>query len=104
MRTGLIARKVGMSRLFTEEGAQVSVTVLQVDNCQVVAVRTAERDGYSALQLGVGAAKPRNTTKPMRGHFAKAKVEPKRKLAEFRVAAVACSRARRWPAIWATGG
>src|SRR3990170_2449134 len=87
MRTGLIARKVGMSRLFTEEGAQVSVTVLQVDNCQVVAVRTAERDGYTAVQLGVGTAKPRNTTKPMRGHFAKAKVEPKRKLAEFRVPA-----------------
>src|SRR3989304_4346729 len=87
MRPGLIAPTVGMPRLFTEEGAQVSVTVLQVDNCQVVAVRTAERDGYSALQLGVGAAKPRNTTKPMRGHFAKAKVEPKRKLAEFRVAA-----------------
>ncbi len=87
MRTGLIARKVGMSRVFTEEGAQVSVTVLQIDNCQVVAVRTAERDGYSALQLGVGTAKPRNTTKPMRGHFAKAKVEPKRKLAEFRVPA-----------------
>src|SRR3990172_10191109 len=87
MRTGLIARKVGMSRVFTEQGAQVSVTVLQIDNCQVVAVRTAERDGYSALQLGVGRAKRRNTTKPMRGHFAKAKVEPKRKLAEFRVPA-----------------
>ena len=86
-RTGVIARKVGMTRLFTEEGAHVPVTVLQVDNCQVVAVRTAEKDGYTALQLGVGKAKVKNVGKPLRGHFAKAKIEPKRKLAEFRVAA-----------------
>ncbi len=86
MRTGLIAQKLGMSRLFNEEGAHVPVTVLKVDKCEVVAVRTVERDGYTAVQLGVGKAKPRNTTKAMRGHFAKAKVEPKRKLAEFRVA------------------
>src|SRR3546814_10232238 len=85
MRTGLIAQKMGMTRLFTEEGEHVPVTVLKVDNCQVVAVRTDERDGYTALQLGVGKAKVKNVAKPMRGHFAKAKVEPKRKLVEFRV-------------------
>jgi len=87
MRTGLIAQKLGMTRAFNEEGAHVPVTVLKVDKCEVVAVRTAERDGYTAVQLGVGKAKPRNTTKAQRGHFAKAKVEPKRKLAEFRVTA-----------------
>jgi large subunit ribosomal protein L3 len=85
MRAGLIARKLGMTRLFTDEGEHVPVTVLQVDKCEVVAVRTAERDGYTAVQLGVGTAKVKNVTKPMRGHFAKAKVEPKRKVAEFRV-------------------
>jgi large subunit ribosomal protein L3 len=86
MRTGVIAKKIGMSRVFSEDGTHVPVTVLQMDNCQVVGVRTAEKDGYTALQLGVGAAKVKNTTKPERGHFAKAKVEPKSKLAEFRVA------------------
>jgi large subunit ribosomal protein L3 len=86
MRTGIIARKMGMTRLFGEDGSHVPVTVLKLDNCQVVAVRTAEKDGYSAVQLGVGKAKVKNVGKPMRGHFAKAKVEPKRKLAEFRVA------------------
>ncbi len=86
MRTGLIAQKLGMTRLFTEEGSHVPVTVLKVDNCQVVAVRTDERDGYTAVQLGVGKAKVKNVTQPMRGHYAKAKLEPKRKLAEFRVA------------------
>jgi large subunit ribosomal protein L3 len=85
MRTGLIARKLGMSRVFTDEGNHVAVTVLRVDNCQVVGQRTQERDGYTALQLGVGAAKVKNVTKPQRGHFAAAKVEPKAKLAEFRV-------------------
>jgi large subunit ribosomal protein L3 len=85
MRTGLIARKLGMSRIFTDEGNHVAVTVLRVDNCQVVAQRTQDRDGYIALQLGVGAAKVKNVTKPQRGHFAAAKVEPKAKLAEFRV-------------------
>src|SRR3984893_766506 len=85
MRTGLIARKLGMTRVFTDEGTHVPVTVLQIDNCQVVAVRTLEKDGYTALQLGVGAAKVKNVTKPQRGHFAKAKVEPKRRLVEFRV-------------------
>jgi len=87
MRTGLIAEKVGMTRIFDAEGAHVPVTVLKVDSCQVVQVRTAERDGYTAVQLGVGKAKVKNVTKPMRGHFAKAKVEPKRKLVEFRVSA-----------------
>jgi len=74
-----------MSRVFTTEGNHVAVTVLRVDNCQVVAQRTEEKDGYTALQLGVGAAKVKNVTKPQRGHFAKARVEPKARLAEFRV-------------------
>lgn len=85
MRTGLIARKLGMSRVFREDGSHVPVSVLKVDACQVVAQRTAERDGYTALQLGVGAPKVKNVTKPQRGHFAKANVEPKRVLAEFRI-------------------
>jgi large subunit ribosomal protein L3 len=85
MRSGLIAQKVGMTRVFTDEGEHVPVTVLKVDNCQVVALRTEETDGYTAVQLGFGTAKVKNVTKPMRGHYAKAKVEPKRKLAEFRV-------------------
>jgi large subunit ribosomal protein L3 len=85
MRTGLIAQKMGMTRVFTDEGAHVPVTVLKVDGCHVVAVRDAEKDGYAALQLGAGKAKVKNVTKPQRGHFAKAKVEPLRKLAEFRV-------------------
>jgi large subunit ribosomal protein L3 len=85
MRSGLIARKVGMTRVFDAEGSHVPVTVLALDNCQVVGVRTAEKDGYTAVQLGIGAAKVKNVSKPMRGHFAKAKVEPKRKLIEFRV-------------------
>src|SRR5213083_1492371 len=87
MRTGLIAQKLGMTRVFTGEGNHVAVTVLRVANCQVVAQRTQETDGYTALQLGVGAAKVKNVTKPQRGHFAKAKVEPKERLAEFRVSA-----------------
>jgi large subunit ribosomal protein L3 len=85
MRTGLIAQKLGMSRVFTDDGNHVPVTVLRIDNCQVVAHRTQERDGYTALQLGVGAAKVKNVSKPMRGHYAGAKVEPKARLAEFRV-------------------
>lgn len=84
-RTGLIARKMGMTRIFNAEGAHVPVTVLHVDNVQVVGQRTKEKDGYTALQLGIGAAKVKNLTKPMRGHFAKAKIEPKRRLVEFRV-------------------
>ena len=85
MRTGLLAQKLGMTRVFAAEGNHVPVTVLRIDNCQVVAVRTEEKDGYTALQLGVGTAKTKNVTKPQRGHFAKAKVEPKARLAEFRV-------------------
>src|ERR1700681_637460 len=85
MRTGLIAQKLGMSRVFADDGNHVAVTVLRVANCQVVAQRTLDKDGYVALQLGVGAAKVKNVTKPQRGHFAKAKVEPKARLAEFRV-------------------
>ena len=85
MRTGLIAQKLGMSAVFGEDGRHIPVTVLKVNNCQVVANRTTEKDGYNAVQIGVGAAKVKNVTKPQRGHFAKAKVEPKRKLAEFRV-------------------
>jgi large subunit ribosomal protein L3 len=85
MRTGLIAQKIGMTRIFNDEGNHVPVTVLKVDNCQVVAVRTQERDGYTAVQLGVGAAKVKNVGKAMRGHFAKAKVEPKSWVVEFRV-------------------
>lgn len=85
MRTGLIAQKLGMSRLFRADGTHVPVSVLLVDGCQVVAQRTAENDGYTALQLGLGKAKVKNVTKPVRGHFAKAGVEPKKKLAEFRV-------------------
>ena len=85
MRTGLIARKVGMSRLFGDDGTHVPVTVLDIGGCRVVAHKTTERDGYNALQLGWGMAKVKNVTKAMRGHYAKAKVEPKRKLTEFRV-------------------
>jgi large subunit ribosomal protein L3 len=85
MRSGVIAKKLGMTRLFLEDGKQVPVTVLQLDNLQVVAQRTADRDGYTAVQLGAGAAKAKRTTAAQRGHFAKANVEPKRKIAEFRV-------------------
>ena len=85
MRTGLIAQKLGMSRLFSDDGTHVPVSVLQVDGCQVVAQRTTEKEGYTALQLGIGKIKVKKVTKPMRGHFAKAGVEPKRKLVEFRV-------------------
>ncbi len=85
MRTGLIAQKMGMTRVFTPEGENVPVTVLQMKDCQVVAVRTAEKDGYDAIQLGAAKAKVNRVSKPMRGHYAKAKVEPKRRLAEFRV-------------------
>jgi large subunit ribosomal protein L3 len=86
LRSGIIAKKIGMTRLFMEDGRQVPVTVLMLDNLQVVAQRTIERDGYSAVQLGAGTAKAKRTSKAMRGHFAAAKVEPKRKIAEFRVA------------------
>jgi large subunit ribosomal protein L3 len=85
MRSGVLAQKIGMTRLFTEAGEHVPVTVLRLGNCQVVGHRTKEKNGYVALQLGAGARKVQSTTKADRGHFAVAKVEPKRKLAEFRV-------------------
>jgi large subunit ribosomal protein L3 len=85
MRTGVLAKKVGMTRVFAADGAHVPVTVLSLEGCQVVAQRTADRDGYVALQLGAGARKAKNVTQPMRGHFAKAQVEPKARLVEFRV-------------------
>ena len=86
MRSGVIAKKLGMTRLFLEDGKQIPVTVLQMDNVQVVAQKTSDKDGYSAVQLGTGSIKAKNVSKPMRGHYAAAKVEPKRKLTEFRVA------------------
>jgi large subunit ribosomal protein L3 len=85
MRTGVIAKKLGMTRFFDEAGQHVPVTVLSLEGCQVTAQRTQDRDGYVALQLGAGSKKPKNTSNAMRGHFAKASVEPKRVLAEFRV-------------------
>jgi large subunit ribosomal protein L3 len=85
MRTGILAQKLGMTRVFDAEGGHVPVSVLRVEECEVVAARRPERDGYVAVQLGVGRAKAKKVTKPMRGHFAKAKVMPKVKLAEFRV-------------------
>ena len=86
MRSGIIAKKVGMTRLFMDNGKQVPVTVLHMENLQVVAQRTNEKHGYTAVQLGAGLSKAKNVSKAMRGHFALAKVEPKRKIAEFRVA------------------
>jgi large subunit ribosomal protein L3 len=85
MRTGVIAKKLGMARFFDETGSHVPVTVLSLEGCQVISQRTKEKDGYVALQLGAGAKKPKNTSKAMRGHFAKSEVEPKRTLVEFRV-------------------
>ncbi len=86
LRSGVIAKKVGMTRLFMDDGKQIPVTVLQLDNLQVVAQRTADKDGYSAVQLGAGTAKAKRVSKAMRGHYAAASVAPKRKIAEFRVA------------------
>ena len=86
MRTGVIAQKLGMTRVFDDTGNHVPVTVLKLDGCDVVDQRTVDRDGYTALQVGAGAAKTKRVSKAMRGHFAKAKVEPRRKLVEFRVA------------------
>jgi large subunit ribosomal protein L3 len=85
MRTGILAQKLGMTRLFDSDGGHLPVSVLRVDDCEVVAARRPDRDGYAAVQLGVGRAKTKNVSKPMRGHFAKAKVTPKARLAEFRV-------------------
>ncbi|WP_010659914.1 50S ribosomal protein L3 [Brucella anthropi] len=85
MRSGVIAQKLGMTRVYNDAGEHVPVTVLRMENCHVVAQRTVEKNGYTAVQLGVGLAKVKNTSKAMRGHFAKAEVEPKAKVAEFRV-------------------
>lgn len=85
MRSGVIAQKLGMTRIYNEAGEHVPVTVLRLENCQVVAQRTVEKNGYTAVQLGVGFAKVKNTSQALRGHFAKASVEPKAKIAEFRV-------------------
>ncbi|MEX0953756.1 MAG: 50S ribosomal protein L3 [Rhizobiaceae bacterium] len=85
MRSGVIAQKVGMTRIYNDAGEHVPVTVLRMENCQVVAQRTQEKNGYTAVQLGVGLAKVKNTSKALRGHFASASVEPKAKVAEFRV-------------------
>jgi len=85
-RTGLIAKKLGMSRLFNEDGSTIPVTLLHVDNVRVVAKRSADKDGYEAVQLGIGIAKPKNVSKANKGHFAKAAVEAPRKVVEFRVA------------------
>jgi large subunit ribosomal protein L3 len=87
MRTGVIAKKLGMTRIFKEDGTHVPVTVLHLDEVRVVAARTVETDGYNAVQLGFGKAKIKNVSKPQKGHFAKAKVEPSKKLVEFRVGA-----------------
>lgn len=86
MRSGVIAKKIGMTRLFMDDGKQIPVTVLQLDNLQVVAQRTNDQHGYTAVQLGAGTAKVKRVSQAMRGHFAVAKVEPKRKVVEFRVA------------------
>lgn len=85
MRSGVIAQKVGMTRVYNDAGEHVPVTVLRVENCQVVAHRTDEKNGYTAVQLGAGQAKVKNTSKALRGHFAVAQVEPKQKVVEFRV-------------------
>ncbi len=85
MRSGVLAKKIGMTRVFTDDGRHVPVTVLSLDGCAVIAQRTEDKDGYTALQVGSGLAKLKNVTRPMRGHFAKAQVEPRRKLTEFRV-------------------
>lgn len=90
MRTGLIAKKLGMSRIFEANGTHVPVTVLSVDNLQVVDVRTMERDGYTAVQLGTGAVKAKNVSKAMKGHFAKANVEPKKSWASSECLKTAC--------------
>ena len=86
MRSGIIAKKLGMTRLFMDDGKQIPVTVLQLDGLQVVSQRTTEKHGYSAVQLGTGTIKAKRVSQAMRGHFAVAQVEPKRKVAEFRVA------------------
>jgi len=105
VRTGVITQKIGMTRLFLADGTHVPVTVLKLDGCAVTAVRTQEKDGYTAVKLGSGFAKPKNTNKAERGQFAKAEIEPRKKLAEFRVdtanlleVAISCRPITSWPA------
>ena len=95
MRSGVVAQKVGMTRVFTEAGEHVPVTVLRLAQCQVVAHRTKDKNGYVALQLGSGARRANNMSKADRGYFGKQNVEPKRKLAEFRVTEDAVDPGRR---------
>jgi len=85
MRSGVIAQKVGMTRVYNDAGEHIPVTVLRLENCQVVAQRTVDKNGYTAVQLGAGVAKVKNTVKALRGQFAAANVEPKAKVIEFRV-------------------
>ncbi len=85
MRTGVLAKKLGMSRVFTDKGVHVPVTVLALDGCQVVGQRTKEKDGYTAVRMGIGKAKVKNVVKPLRGEYAKVKIEPKARIREFRV-------------------
>ena len=92
-RTGLLGKKIGMTRMFSGEGVATPVTLVDVNGCQVVTVKTAEKDGYTAVQVGIGEAKDKNITKPMRGHFAKNNVEKKQVISEFRVNADAVVKA-----------
>src|ERR1700733_16283266 len=85
IRTGILGQKLGMTRMFNEHGEHVPVTVLHIEQCQVTGLRTKDKNGYTAVQLGSGKAKAKNVPKPMREHFAKSKIEPKQKLVEFRV-------------------
>ena len=85
MRCGLIAKKIGMTRIFNDDGNSIPVSVLKIDNCEVISKKTKEINGYNALQIGFGSKKPKNISKAERGHFAKNNVEPKEKIAEFRV-------------------
>jgi large subunit ribosomal protein L3 len=90
MRTGIIASKLGMSRFLTEDGFHIPITLLHVDNCQVISIKTKDRDGYTAVQLGFGKAKIKNISKSLRGHFAKHQVEPTKKIVEFRISEDHC--------------
>jgi len=84
-RTGILTKKLGMTRVYDEAGNHIPVTVLSLEGCQVVAQKTTEKDGYTALQLGSGNAKPKRVSKAERERFARAQVTPKMKLVEFRV-------------------
>ena len=85
MRCGVIAKKIGMTRIFGDDGQSIPVSVLKMDNCQVISKKTNEKHGYTALQVGFGSKKAKNISKSVRGHFAKSNIEPKEKIAEFRV-------------------